>query len=85
MISFAYPAPPTSAATMTFFGTTVADPYRPLENGTAPETKRWLEQEARLTDAALGALPQRERIRAAYARLIALPPLARTVDAACYH
>lgn len=46
-----------------FHGTRVADPYRWLENTSAPETKAWVEAENRLTFAYLGAIPERAAIR----------------------
>jgi len=44
-------------------GETIADPYRWLEEGDAPETRRWTEQQNAVTEAYLAAVPGRDRIR----------------------
>jgi len=44
-------------------GVKVADPYRWLEKGDAPETRTWIEAQNEVTEAFLGAIPQRDRIR----------------------
>jgi prolyl oligopeptidase len=44
-------------------GETIADPYRWLEDGDAPETRRWTEQQNAVTEAYLAAFPGRKRIR----------------------
>src|SRR5689334_15288723 len=46
-----------------FFGTIVADPYRWLENDTAPEVQAWVEAQNEVTRAYLDAIPQREQIK----------------------
>ena len=59
-----YPAAPTDeSVTDEYFGTTVADPYRPLENDTAPATLEWVKAENALTEAYLSEIPFREKIR----------------------
>jgi len=45
-----------------YFGTTVADPYRWLENTDSPETKAWVDSENCVTFHYLGAIPERARI-----------------------
>jgi prolyl oligopeptidase len=62
-ISPLYPNAPTSNQVDDYHGVRVADPYRPLENADAPETRAWIEAENRLTDAYLASIPQREAIR----------------------
>lgn len=64
-----YPHAPRSNAGDTFFGTYVADPYRPLENIDAPATKAWTAAENTLTHAYLNRIPARPRIAAAYRTL----------------
>jgi prolyl oligopeptidase len=59
----AYPTPPTADVVDDYHGTRVADPYRPLENPDAPETRAWIEAENRLTAAFLAGVPEREAIR----------------------
>jgi prolyl oligopeptidase len=47
----------------TLHGEEIADPYRWLEDGDTPETRRWTEEQNALTQAHLAAVPGRERIR----------------------
>ena len=46
-----------------YFGTTVADPYRWLEDTDSPETKQWVEAENALTFQYLEAIPERASIK----------------------
>jgi prolyl oligopeptidase len=57
-----YPVAPRSNVDDIYFGTSVADPYRSLEDLDAPETRAWLEAEDALTQAYLGELPQRTQL-----------------------
>ena len=60
-----YPrAPLDASAKDDYFGTTVYDPYRPLEQLDAPETKSWVEAENRLTQDYLGSVDGRGAIDA---------------------
>jgi prolyl oligopeptidase len=52
-----------------FFGRTIEDPYRWLEDPDSPETRAWIDAENRVTAAWLAAIPEREAIRARLARL----------------
>src|SRR6202011_2802935 len=65
-----YPDAPRGTVTDSYFGTTVADPYRWLEDVDAPQTTAWVKAEGDLTRAYLDAIPQRAAIRAAYRKLI---------------
>ena len=59
-----YPAAPTDATvTDDYFGTVVADPYRPLENDTAPATLEWVKAENAVTEAYLSKIPFRKGIK----------------------
>ncbi len=59
-----YPAAPTDATVSDeYFGTVVADPYRPLENDTAPATLEWVKAENEVTENYLSKIPFREQIR----------------------
>lgn len=59
-----YPqAPADPGVTDTYFGITVADKFRPLENDTAAATTEWVEAENAITDAYLQAIPYRDDIR----------------------
>ena len=47
----------------TYFGTEVADPYRWLENDVAEDTKNWVSEQNKVTEAYLGRIPYRGKIR----------------------
>ncbi|HVH66447.1 MAG TPA: prolyl oligopeptidase family serine peptidase [Gemmatimonadales bacterium] len=64
-----YPPAPKSDVVDSYFGTRVADPYRPLEELDAPATKAWVDSENALTFGYLATLARRDSIRA---RLTAL-------------
>src|SRR5689334_333723 len=67
--SLAYPTPPTSDQVDDYHGTLVADPYRPLEDSDAPETRAWIAAENELTASVLDAHPGRPALRARIAEL----------------
>lgn len=46
-----------------YHGTTVADPYRWLEDDRSPETKAWVEAQNAVTGAYLAGIPERDKIR----------------------
>ena len=46
-----------------YHGTTVADPYRWLEDANSAETKEWVDAENKVTQAYLGQIPAREAIK----------------------
>jgi prolyl oligopeptidase len=46
-----------------YHGTTVADPYRWLEDANSGETKSWVDAQNKVTQAYLASIPQREAIR----------------------
>lgn len=59
-----YPQPPVdNSVTDNYFGTTVADRFRPLENDTAAATTKWVEAENALTRNYLDKIPFRSAIR----------------------
>lgn len=59
-----YPQPPVdNSITDNYFGTTVADRFRPLENDTAAATTKWVEAENALTRNYLDKIPFRSAIR----------------------
>lgn len=59
-----YPAAPKDdSVTDEYFGTKVSDPYRPLENDTAPATLEWVKAENAVTEHYLSQIPFREKIR----------------------
>ncbi len=60
--TLAYPAANRVDHVDDYHGTKVADPYRWLEDIDSPETRKWVEAEAKLTDAYLAAIPGRDAI-----------------------
>jgi len=60
--AFVYPPAPTSDTVDTYHGRKIADPYRPLENPDAPETRAWIEAENRLTEGWLASVPERPKL-----------------------
>ena len=67
--ALAYPKAPRSAQTDDYHGTVVADPFRPLENPDAPETRAWIDAENAVTRAWLEAVPDRAAIGARLTKL----------------
>src|SRR5438128_1752781 len=61
--AFKYPPGPTSNQVDDYFGTKVADPYRPLENPDAPESRKWIEAENKITFDFLKTIPERDGIK----------------------
>jgi prolyl oligopeptidase len=64
-----YPEAPRGNVTDTFFGTTVADPYRWMESLDAPPVVSWVKAENALTRGYLDAIPERAAIAASYRKL----------------
>lgn len=64
-------APPTRKGDHvdTYHGTSVADPYRWLEDDNSEETKAWVKAQNAVTDKYLAALPQREPVKKLYKEL----------------
>lgn len=60
----AYPAAARGTQVDDYHGTSIADPYRWLEDVDAPATKAWVEAQNRLTDAFLATIPERPAIKA---------------------
>lgn len=54
---YTYPPSPRGTVTDTYFGTTIADPYRWLEDSRDPSTLAWIDAQANLTRRYLGTLP----------------------------
>ncbi|HXC03935.1 MAG TPA: S9 family peptidase, partial [Bacteroidia bacterium] len=63
MTKIPYPATRKSDQTDTYFGTTVADPYRWLEDDRSAETEAWVKAENKVTYDYLAKIPFREKIR----------------------
>src|SRR5580692_5681236 len=56
--------------TETIHEVSITDPYRWLEDQNSPETRAWIDAQAKYTESTLAALPQRERIRKRLAELM---------------
>jgi len=61
--AFKYPDAPKTDQADDYNGTKVADPYRPLENPDAPESRAWIEAENKVTFDFLGKIPERDPIK----------------------
>jgi prolyl oligopeptidase len=57
-----HPEPPRTEQVDDYHGTKVPDPFRPLENADSPETRRWIEEQNKLTFGFLESIPERKRI-----------------------
>lgn len=68
-----YPPAPTSDHVDDHHGTSIADPYRPLEDSDAPESRAWIAAQNDLTQSVLGGSPGRADIRARLAELWDFP------------
>lgn len=58
-----YPQTIKGTVTDTYFGTTVADPFRWLEDDRADDTKAWVQEQNKVTQNYLNQIPFREAIR----------------------
>src|SRR3954465_11835051 len=67
-----YPSTRTQAVVDVLHGEPVSDPYRWLEDGTAVETREWTAQQNAFTEAYLGAVPGRDRIRKRLEQLLSI-------------
>ena len=61
--SLTYPVSKKVEQLDTYHGSTVADPYRWLEDANSAETKSWVDAQNKVTQAYLAQIPQREAIR----------------------
>lgn len=61
-VGIKYPKAPSDATVDEYFGTKVADPYRPLENDRSAETTAWVQAENELTNAYLQKIPFRGKL-----------------------
>lgn len=58
-----YPATATEAVVDTYHGTKIADPFRWLEDNEAEQTRAWIDQENKITQAYLEKCASREEFR----------------------
>lgn len=59
-----YPKTPKGNQRDTYFGTTVADPYRWLEDDRSPQTEQWVKEENAVTNTYLERIPYRAQVKA---------------------
>jgi prolyl oligopeptidase len=71
-----YPIARKSDQSDTYFGKSVADPYRWLEDTDSPETKQWVEAENALTFQYLSTIPERSSIKEQLTRVWNYPKYA---------
>jgi prolyl oligopeptidase len=76
-----YPSTRTQAVVDVLHGEPVPDPYRWLEDGTAVETREWTAQQNAFTEAYLGAVPGRDRIRRRLEELLSIGVLSTPAPA----
>jgi len=62
-MKLSYPPAPTAKVVEELHGVQIPDPYRPLEDPQAPETRAWIEAQNRLTFGYLEQIPLRETLR----------------------
>jgi prolyl oligopeptidase len=68
-----YPATKRVDQVDTYFGMKVADPYRWLEDENAPETKKWVEEQNKVTFGYLDKIPSRRRVKSRLEQLVNYP------------
>ncbi|MBI1798415.1 MAG: S9 family peptidase [Candidatus Eisenbacteria bacterium] len=69
----AYPASPAHDVADTLHGQVLVDPFRWLEEGASPETRRWCEEQNALTRRTLDAFPARADLARRLGELYAIP------------
>ncbi|MBO9594071.1 MAG: S9 family peptidase [Niabella sp.] len=63
MAQLQYPVTQKEAVTDDYFGTSVTDPYRWLEDDNSAATKAWVQAQNNVTDAYLSGIPYRQKIK----------------------
>ncbi|MEM1219902.1 MAG: S9 family peptidase, partial [Bacteroidota bacterium] len=80
-----YPETRTDDVQDDYFGQSVADPYRWLEDDTAPEVEEWVKSQNGATFDYLGKIPYRESIRERYEELFNYPKVSSPFRAGDYY
>jgi prolyl oligopeptidase len=80
-----YPETKKVEVTDDYFGTTVADPYRWLENDTASDTETWVKAQNEVTDSLLSKIPYRQKIEDRLTDLFNYPRLSSPFRAGEYY
>lgn len=70
-----YPKTKKGEVSDNYFGTTVYDPYRWLENDTSAETKEWVNEENKITFDYLSKIPFRDKIKARLTKIVNYPKM----------
>lgn len=68
-----------------YFGTSVPDPYRWLEDDNSEETRKWVEEQNRVTFAYLEKIPYREKIRQRIKDINNYPRMSQPIRAGEYY
>lgn len=85
MMNLTYPETETVDIQDTYFGQTVADPYRWLEVDTAANVEAWVKKQNEVTFGYLESIPFREQIRQRYEALFNYPKLSSPFKAGEYY
>ncbi len=80
-----YPVTRQDDQTDNYFGTAVSDPYRWLENDTSSETRKWVEEQNKVTFQYLSAIPYREKIKARLTGMLNYPKYSSPFRAGEYY
>ena len=73
-----YPTARKTDTTDNYYGVSVADPYRWLEDDNSEETKNWVQEENKVTQAYLEKIPFREKIKKRLTAFVELPKVWNT-------
>jgi prolyl oligopeptidase len=80
-----YPVTEKVDQTDNYFGFSVADPYRWLEDDNAENTKSWVTEQNKVTDSFLAQIPYRQKIRDRYEELFNYPKLSSPMKVGEYY
>ena len=83
-ITVNYPVTEKDSVTDTYFGKSIADPYRWLENDTSERTGAWVKKQNEVTFGYLEQIPYREDLRKRYEELYNYPKLSSPFKAGEY-
>ncbi len=80
-----YPQTRKEAVVDDYFGVSVPDPYRWLEDDNSEETKKWVEEQNKVTFAFLEKIPYREKIRSRLKEIYNYPRMSQPIRAGEYY
>lgn len=84
-VAIAYPETKKTDVTDDYFGTSVPDPYRWLENDTAADTEAWVKAQNKVTQAYLAQIPYRQKLEDRLTELINYPRLSSPTKVGEYY